>query len=278
MSQIKTAAILIIGDEVLNGKIQDTNSRFFAKFLFEKGIQLQKILVIGDESQDIIESVRELSSKYDFIVTTGGIGSTHDDITYESIAKAFDLNLELHQETVDKMIKLRKSTSKQLEGDALKAQLRMATLPKGSNVENIYLNEELWVPIVGINKKLYIFPGVPQLFEKMVKGLVEQHLNSRIPEENKFIRFYVSTKLSESEIAPHLTQLQKKAQDDGFEDVKIGSYPHLGLQVNTISILARSKNKDYLRSIVDYSIKNLQGVEIDSKLEDEYSNNVDPLK
>lgn len=263
---------------MLNGKIQDTNSRFFAKYLFSKGIEVKKILVIGDEEEDIVESIQGLSKRYDFIITSGGIGPTHDDITYDSIAKAFQLDVSLHQETVDKMLTLRKESAPVLNKEAQEAQFRMATLPQGSNVEYVYLNEELWVPVVGINKQIFILPGVPQLFEALLTGLVETHLYERIQLGNTFIRYYVTTSLSESEIAPHLTQLQNKASDDGFKDIKIGSYPHMGLDLNTISILGRFKDKEYIRGIVDYSVKNLKGKEIDAKQEEEYSANLDKIK
>jgi len=268
----------IIGDEVLNGKIQDTNSRFFAKYCFSKGIEVKKILVVGDEEDEIIESIKSLALKYDFILTSGGIGPTHDDITYQSIAKAFNLNLVLHQETVEKMIKLRKKTSPILNKEAQDAQYRMATLPQGDDVENIYLNDELWVPVVGINQQIFILPGVPQLFESLLTRLIENHLIKRIPNDNKFIRYFVTTEFSESEIAPKLTSLQSKAINDGYNDVKIGSYPHMGLNLNTISILGRFKNDDYIRKVVDYSVEQFKGTEIDPTQEEENSNNLDTVK
>lgn len=262
----------------MNGKIQDTNSRFFAKLLFNKGIEVKKILVIGDEEAEIVESIRSLSSKYDFIITSGGIGPTHDDITYESLAQAFGLDIELDQETVFKMKKLRKGKNVELNKEAQDAQNRMAILPKGENVEYIYVSEDLWVPVVGINQQVFILPGVPQLFESMLTALIETHLSQRILNGNTFIRYYVTTSLSESEIAPSLTILQRKAIDDGYDDIKIGSYPHMGLNFNTISILGRSKNNEYIRQIVEYSIDQLKGTEVDAKKEEEYSANVDKVE
>lgn len=216
--------------------------------------------------------------KYDFIITSGGIGPTHDDITYESIAKAFELKIELDEETADRMRRLRKNKQVKLNKEAQDAQNRMVILPKGSNVEKIYVNEELWVPVVGINQQVFILPGVPQLFESMLSELIEGHLSKRIINENTFIRYFVVTPLSESEIAPSLTILQKKALDDGYDDIKIGSYPHMGLDLNTISILGRNKNNEYIRTIVEYSVSNLKGKEIDAKQEEEYSSNVDKVK
>jgi molybdenum cofactor synthesis domain-containing protein len=101
---VSTAGCLIIGDEVLNGKTKDTNSNYFAKFCFDRGIDLKRIEVIPDDEDDIVEAARRMTSKYDFVITSGGIGPTPDDITYQSLAKAFDGEpLEYHDETLRRM-------------------------------------------------------------------------------------------------------------------------------------------------------------------------------
>ena len=89
-----TAAIIVIGDEILSGRTQDTNSNFIAKKLLEEGIKLEEIIVIKDEKKTIIDKVLDYSSKYSYVFTTGGIGPTHDDITSESISEAFHLNMK----------------------------------------------------------------------------------------------------------------------------------------------------------------------------------------
>jgi molybdenum cofactor synthesis domain-containing protein len=95
---------LIIGDEVLNGKTKDSNSNYFAKWCFDRGIDVRRIEVIPDDEDDIVEAARRMTSKYDFVITSGGIGPTPDDITYQSIAKAFDGEpLEYHDETLRRM-------------------------------------------------------------------------------------------------------------------------------------------------------------------------------
>jgi len=105
---IHTAACLVIGDEVLGGKTVDTNSAYMAKFCFGLGMALKRVEVIADDESEIIEAVRRMSDNYDFVVTSGGIGPTHDDITYQSIAKAFGLPLKLHDESYEKMKKFSK--------------------------------------------------------------------------------------------------------------------------------------------------------------------------
>ncbi|KAG9074486.1 hypothetical protein FS749_013952, partial [Ceratobasidium sp. UAMH 11750] len=98
---IKTAACLVIGDEILNGKTHDSNSNYFAKFCFERGVALKRTEVIADIEEEIVEASRRMVQKYDFVVTSGGIGPTHDDITYSSLAIAFNLPLALHQPTIE---------------------------------------------------------------------------------------------------------------------------------------------------------------------------------
>lgn len=132
---IHTAGCIIIGDEVLGGKTTDTNSAYMAKFCFNLGINLKRVEVIGDDEEEIIEACRRMSKNYDFVVTSGGIGPTHDDITYQSIAKAFGLKLKLHQEAFEKMKKLSKprrgteNFSWDEPSPQLTARLRMVELP-----------------------------------------------------------------------------------------------------------------------------------------------------
>lgn len=216
-----------------------------------------------DESEEIVDALNYLK-KHDLIVTSGGIGPTHDDLTYESIAGAFGLSLELHQETVDKMKRLM-SDKRILTGDAHEAQMRMATLPTGQDVEYIYTRDDLWVPVVGIKKQVYILPGVPQLFQTMFKGLLNGVLKDRIvPDE--FVRMFVKTSMRESEIAPHLSKLQKEAGE-----IKIGSYPHMGQGFNTVSIIGREKDREAMIKIVESCVKNLKGEEITAEQEVAYS-------
>lgn len=162
-SFVKTAGCLIIGDEVLNGKTKDTNSNFAAKLLFDLAIDLKKIEVIADDEDEIVEAVNRMRKAYDLVITSGGIGPTHDDITYGSIAKAFNVDLEYDDETIKRMSALSKKRmdiTKQTE-EQKTARLRMALFPKGSEV--LFVKEELWVPVVRVGGSVVIFPGVPSV-------------------------------------------------------------------------------------------------------------------
>lgn len=265
-------ACVIIGDEVLNGKITDTNSRFFAKYCYKLGINLREIVTIGDDEQQILETIRRVSENNDFIVTSGGIGPTHDDITYESIAKSFGLPVKLNEECQERMSKI-SSPESRFNGQALQDYYRMATLPDGHSVKNYYLVEDYWVPVVSIQNKVFILPGIPQMFEELLDTLapVVRSIHGLDPnQEENFRRYYVKTHLSESEISQYLRDLQAKATDISSV-IKIGSYPHFAHGFNTVSILGTKKHDDFLRMITEETVLHLNGEEINEEQERAYS-------
>ncbi|KAK6985238.1 MoCF-biosynth domain-containing protein [Favolaschia claudopus] len=167
---IRTAAALIIGDEILNGKTHDMNSNYFAKYCFEHGIELKRIEVIADDEAQIIEASRRMVMNYDFVVTSGGIGPTHD-ITYASLAKAFSQSLVHHTETLTRMtemIKHRAWMSVQTPQQRAATE-RMALFPDGAEV--LFVAKDIWVPVVRLEGKLLHFPGHPLAFPKMLTAL-----------------------------------------------------------------------------------------------------------
>lgn len=262
--QFATGACLIIGDEILNGKIHDTNSHFFAKYCFKLGINVGHIAVVSDEEDEIMDAIKRLSAKYDFIVTSGGIGPTHDDITYEAIGKVFGLPVALHEETAERMKRLALYTPK--DDSAKKAQLRMATIPSGDNVECIYISDDLWVPVVSINGQVHILPGVPQIFERMLEGL-KPYIQSRLTAGGKQSRHFVKTSSKESDVASYLTKLQNEVG----KDIKIGSYPHMHILSNTVSIIGPAAKEEKLVEIVKDVEQNVGGKEISAEEEEERS-------
>ncbi|OQE44331.1 hypothetical protein PENCOP_c002G07049 [Penicillium coprophilum] len=265
LKPIHTAACLIIGDEVLNGKTIDTNSPYLAKFCFSLGIDLKRVEVIPDDEEDIIEAVRRMSSRYDFVVTSGGIGPTHDDITYSSIAKAFNLKLALHKPAFERMKRLSKPHPMQLNFDwetpspGLTAKLRMVELPYDPNApaesQALFVADDLWVPIAVVNGNVHILPGVPRLFERLLQSL-KPSLIPRLtdPEGKGSFRFMVSTPLPESAVAPYLTELAAKVKPRG---IKVGSYPRWGKKRNTVTLVGA--DKEYMESLVSEVEENVQG-------------------
>jgi len=272
---IHTAACLIIGDEVLGGKTVDTNSAYMAKFCFRLGMALKRIEVIADDEDEIVEAVRRMSTNYDFVVTSGGIGPTHDDITYQSIAKAFGLKLKLHQEAYDRMKKLSKPHPSQPnfswdeDSPALKAKLRMIELPTDESrdiTKQVYFpHEDLWVPVACINGNVHVLPGVPRLFEKLLDGMKPVLIPRLSDPEGKGIhRILISTPQAESAVAPYLTELSIRVEPKG---VKVGSYPRWGKKRNTVTLAGR--DQELLESLVAEVEQNVDGRRVTVEGEDD---------
>ncbi|KAI0795494.1 MoaB/Mog domain-containing protein [Abortiporus biennis] len=249
---IKTAACLIIGDEILNGKTLDRNSNYFARYCFEQGIELKRIEVIADDEEEMcvtfdftfyhlliliegyhsIEASRRMVQNYDFVITSGGIGPTHDDITYASLAKSFNQGLVHHQETLRRMAEMSKyrwASLAQQNEEQRTARERMALFPDKAEV--LFVAPDLWVPVIRLEGKLCIFPGIPRLFQRMLTSLTP-FLPLPPPHLRPF-RQQVFTSQPESSIAPYLTELQAKYKEQG---IRIGSYPLLshGVYVSII--------------------------------------------
>ncbi|KAK4050553.1 hypothetical protein OIO90_005020 [Microbotryomycetes sp. JL221] len=257
---VRSVGCCIIGDEVLNGKTKDSNSNFLAKACFDLGIEVKRIEVIPDDEDDIVATVKRMARDYDLVITSGGIGPTHDDITYQSIAKAFDAQLEYHEETKKRMVALSKRASlvvratmqrmtEQTE-EQKKARNRMALFPTGAEV--LYVQQDLWVPVVRVAGKVCILPGVPSLFERLLTGLMSRYVTLP-PSSEKPFRFLVHTSQPESSIAPFLTSLQGRVKDEG---IRVGSYPKLfaGVDVSLIG-----KDEQRLKALSDEVVKELQG-------------------
>ncbi|KAF2103543.1 Molybdopterin binding protein [Rhizodiscina lignyota] len=276
---IHTAGCIIIGDEVLGGKTVDTNSAYFAKYCFSLGINLKRVEVIPDIEEDIIEAARRMSSKYDFVVTSGGIGPTHDDITYASIAKAFDLPLTLHPAAFARMRKLSRPHPSQPNFDwdtpspALSAKKRMVELPHDAKISDeaqvIFVKDNLWVPIACVNGNIHILPGIPRLFEALLEGL-KPSLQLRVadPEGGGVYRILISTPLPESAVAPALTEIAAKVESKG---VKVGSYPRWGKSRNTVTLVGT--DREFMDALVPEVEKSVQGrrVTIEGEDDDEKS-------
>ncbi|KAI0431023.1 molybdopterin binding domain-containing protein [Xylaria sp. FL1042] len=269
---IHTAACLIIGDEVLGGK---TNSAFMAKWCFSLGVNLKRVETIEDDESEIIEAVKRMSNRYDFVVTSGGIGPTHDDITYQSIAKAFGLPLKLHAEAYERMKKLSKPNKLQpdfswdVDSPAKTARLRMVELPidesRDLKVQALFPRDELWVPVSVVNGNVHILPGVPRLFESLLEGLKPFIIDRLVDPEGKGIcRVIISTPLSESSVAGYLTELAAKVAPKG---VKVGSYPRWGKKNNSVTLVGR--DRDYLESLVPEVLANVQGKRVTVEGEDD---------
>jgi len=235
---------------------------------------LKRVEVIADDEEEIIEAVRRMSDKYDFVVTSGGIGPTHDDITYQSIAKAFGLELKLQEQTYERMKRLSRphpgqpNFSWDVDSPALRAKLRMAELPydpsREASIQAIFVSDDLWVPIACVNGNVHILPGIPRLFEKMLEGL-KPLLLPRLEDPTQGIyRILISTPLPESEVAPYLTELAAKVESKG---VKVGSYPRWNKATNTVTLVGR--DEEYLKSLIPEVSEKVKGRQVTVEGEDD---------
>ena len=202
-----TAACLIIGDEILTGKVHDQNSHTLAKVLFERGVRLHHIETIRDHTDVIAEAVARLSAGYDLVFTTGGIGPTHDDVTYAAIAQAFGRELEENAEVLAQMAEHYAARGTELNA----ARRRMATFPAGAQL--LRDDPDLWVPVVRV-ENVHIFPGVPALFSRMLDAVAHRFSGERLARE------VVLTAKTEGTIAKALGEI-----NDRYASVAIGSYP-----------------------------------------------------
>ena len=204
---MKTASIIIIGNEILSGRTKDTNSNYLAKILVKKGIVLREVRVIPDNHNIIKSVVSSESSLKDYVFTSGGIGPTHDDITAEAVASCFDVPLIVRDDAVELLAMNYKNGKKDLNA----ARLRMARIPEGAK---LIKNKISGAPGF-IIKNVFVMAGVPQIFEAMVKE-ISLDLDQIEPILSKTIKIFKK----ESEISERLWQYANR-----YKDISIGSYP-----------------------------------------------------
>jgi len=222
------AAILIIGNEILSGRTQDTNTSTLATWLNSIGVTVGEVRVIPDIEKTIIDTVNLLRNNYDYVFTTGGIGPTHDDITAESISKAFGLKYEIHQEA----FKILEAYYK--KGEFNEGRQKMVWMPQNAN---LILNPTSGAP--GFNvENVFCLPGVPSILKSMLGGL-----KNRIVGGEPILSKTISLRTVESEIAKSLTEVQENNQD-----VEIGSYPFFQAGKLGVSIVIRSEDQSKIDS------------------------------
>ena len=224
MTKKTNAAILIIGNEILSGRTQDTNTSTLALWLNSIGVKVQEVKVIPDVEEKIISSVNLLRNLYDYVFTTGGIGPTHDDITAESIAKAFNLEYEIHKEGYKILEKYYKP------GEFNEGRQKMIWMPKNAK---LILNPTSGAPGFSV-ENVFCLPGVPSILKSILGGLKNDIVGGE-----PILSHTISLKTVESEIANSLTKVQ-----NNNKDVEIGSYPFFQAGKLGVSIVIRSENQN----------------------------------
>tara|TARA_Y100000590_G_scaffold467040_1_gene644425 strand:+ start:724 stop:1470 length:747 start_codon:yes stop_codon:yes gene_type:complete len=217
------AALIIIGNEILSGRTQDTNTNALAIWLNTLGVRIKEVRIISDIEEVIVETINTVRKKCNYVFTTGGIGPTHDDITASSISKAFNVKYEIHP----KAFKILKNYYK--PGEFNKGRQRMAWMPSNAR---LILNPTSGAPGFTIGN-VFCLPGVPSILRSMLGGLKNEIIGG-----NPIISKTINLRTVESEIAKFLTKVQKKNKE-----VEIGSYPFFKAGKVGVSIVVRSEDQ-----------------------------------
>ena len=232
----RTAAALIIGNEILSGKIVDTNTTFLARTLFELGIELRRVVVCPDEVETIAKDLSALRAAHDLVFTSGGVGPTHDDVTIDGVAASFDRPV-VRSEAVEKMIR-------HYYGDrATEAHFRMANMPEGG--EMIRSSEAPWPTVVIEN--VFVLPGVPEIFELKLSDL-----RKRLDWGHEFHSQAVYTLSGEGEIASLLERIAKD-----FPTVMVGSYVKWKAEDYRTKVTFDGNDPDSVSKAADTLVKEL---------------------
>tara|TARA_B100000945_G_C20268860_1_gene542918 strand:- start:49 stop:798 length:750 start_codon:yes stop_codon:yes gene_type:complete len=217
------ASILIIGNEILSGRTQDTNTSTLANWLNSIGVKVSEVRVVPDIEKKIIDSLNILRTENDYVFTTGGIGPTHDDITAQSVAKTFGLKYEIHKEA----FKILEAYYK--PGEFNDGRQKMVWMPENAE---LILNPTSGAPGFSV-KNVFCLPGVPSILKSMLGGL-----KNRIVGGQPILSQTISLRTVESEIASSLNKVQDKNKE-----VEIGSYPFFHAGKLGVSIVLRSEDQ-----------------------------------
>tara|TARA_B100000131_G_C17957845_1_gene549171 strand:+ start:16 stop:768 length:753 start_codon:yes stop_codon:yes gene_type:complete len=242
------AAIIIIGNEVLSGRTKDLNTSTISIWLNSLGIFVKEVRVIPDVEKIIINTVNELRNKFNYVFTTGGIGPTHDDITAESVSKAFKLEYGFHKEAFSILEKYYDP------GEFNEGRQKMAKMP---TTANLILNPTSGAPGFYV-ENVFCLPGVPSILKSMIGGL-----NNVLIGGDPVLSKTINLRTYESEIAESLTNVQ-----NNNKEVEIGSYPFFRQGKLGVSIVLRSVEKSKIDTcnsqILEFvNQKNIEIVELD---------------
>ena len=224
------AAILIIGNEILSGRTQDTNTSTLATWLNSIGVIVREVRVIPDIEKTIVDTLNVLRKENNYVFTAGGIGPTHDDITAQSVSKAFGLKYEIHKEA----FKILEAYYK--PGEFNEGRKKMVKMPENAE---LILNPTSGAPGFSV-ENVFCLPGVPSILKSMLGSL-----KNKIVGGEPVLSHTISLKTVESEIANSLTKVQ-----DQNGEVEIGSYPFFHAGKLGVSIVLRSENQSKIDNCI----------------------------
>jgi molybdenum cofactor synthesis domain-containing protein len=233
-----TAALLVVGNELLSGKVRDQNAHLLATELFSMGVALRRIVVVPDEIGETVEALRDLLTRVDFVFTSGGIGPTHDDITVAAVAKALGRPLEEHPTLVRK--------ARAIFGDRLgEEHRRMTRVPAGCTL--VESEATRWPALVV--DRVFVLAGVPEIFRRSLAAV--RHL---IPERPAALVASVYLLTDEWSLTPLLDRAVA-----AFPDVLIGSYPEIGNAEYRVRVTFEAVDRELVAEAVDYLVQALPG-------------------
>lgn len=228
---VPTAAVLLIGNELLSGRTQDVNLAYIAKALVVKGIRLQEARVIPDVPEVIVTSINELRRRHTYLFTTGGIGPTHDDITADCVAEAFGVDLPINPEARAVLLDYFKARDVEVNED----RMRMARIPQGAVLVD---NPVSAAPGFRMDN-VFVFAGVPRIMQAMLDSVIPQLAAGPVVHS-----ITVSCNLGEGTVASALRALQER-----HPSVDIGSYPGKHGELFRLSLVARGIDAEELDSV-----------------------------
>ncbi|HLA01394.1 MAG TPA: competence/damage-inducible protein A [Aestuariivirga sp.] len=228
MSPAPTAAVLLIGDEILSGRTKDKNLGFIADYLVGLGIDLKEARCVADDEDDIVAAVNALRARYTYVFTTGGIGPTHDDITADAVAKAFDVPIGHDPRAVGVLTRY----FKEIGREPNEARLRMARVPQGATLIENAVSKAPGFRI----ENVFVMAGVPKVMNAMMDAIAST-LARGVPMQSRT----VALQGGEGDVAKPLGEIQSR-----YADVFIGSYPFEGATGFATNLVVRSRNPEAL--------------------------------
>lgn len=220
----KTAGIILVGNEILSGKIRDENAAYLCRELRALGVDVRRIAVIPDDVAVIAEEVAAFTKAFDLVFTSGGVGPTHDDVTIEGVARAMAVPVVRHPELVALL-------ERYYRGKVTEAALRMAEIPEGAE---LLTGGTLRFPTI-LMRNVYVLPGVPEIFRQKFDALRERFRDQPIHLKNVFVR------IGEGTLADYLNRLL-----ESFPLLQLGSYPEFSNPEYQVKVTLESRDRGYL--------------------------------
>ena len=236
----RTAGIILIGNEILSGKVVDANASYLCRELRTLGVEVRKISVIPDEVELIAFEVSEHSRAFDVVFTSGGVGPTHDDVTIEGVARGLGVPVVRDPRLVRVLEGFHK-------GQLNEARLKMAEVPEGAE---LMAGEELAFPAVVV-RNIYVLPGVPEIFRQKFEALRERF------RESPFYLCSVFINMPEGTLADHLNELLRR-----HPELMLGSYPEFFNAEYKVKVTLESKDRKYVERAVEDFLQRLPGAAV----------------